>query len=139
MLNNLNYFIKNTLIALTIICSCIILSCKGQTDSRIKNISVEDMQSLLKTADIQLIDVRTPEEYQSGFIKNAENINYFSPSFEEEILKLDRDKPIILYCRSGNRSSKSAVKFLNAGFLNLYNLDGGILNWQKQGLDVIKE
>jgi rhodanese-related sulfurtransferase len=138
MLNNFNNTIRNTFIVLTVLCSFAFLNCKEQTDPNIKNISVEELQSLLKTEDIQLVDVRTPEEYQLGFIGNAQNIDYFSPTFEEEISKFDKQKPIILYCKSGNRSSKSAAKLSKAGFVKIYTLDGGILKWQKAGLDVVK-
>ncbi len=130
---------KNLLILLSILTSFVFFSCKGQTDSGIKNISVQEMQELLKKDNVQLIDVRTPEEYHSGFIANAENIDYFSSSFDEEIKKLDKEKPVILYCKSGNRSYKSSEKLLKFGFHEIYNLDEGIIKWQQEGLGVKKE
>ena len=130
---------KNLFIVLSVLTSFIFLNCKGQTDSEIKNISVQEMQEILKMDDVQLIDVRTPEEYHSGFIANAENMDYFSPSFDEEIKKLDKEKPVVLYCKSGNRSYKSSVKLLELGFHKIYNLDGGIIKWQQEGFDVKKE
>ncbi|MFH4965106.1 rhodanese-like domain-containing protein [Gaetbulibacter sp. M235] len=130
---------KNLFIVLSVLTSFIFFNCKGQTDSEIKNISVQEMKELLKMDDVQLVDVRTPEEYHSGFIANAENMDYFSPSFDEEIKKLDKEKPVVLYCKSGNRSYKSSVKLLELGFHKIYNLDGGIIKWQQEGLDVKKE
>jgi rhodanese-related sulfurtransferase len=139
MLNNFKQFIRNLFIVLSVLSCISFFTCKDQTDSRIKNISVEEMQSLLKTENIQLVDVRTPKEYHSGFIKNAKNIDYFSTNFDSQITKLDKEKPVILYCKSGNRSTKSAEKFLEAGFLNIYNLEGGITQWRYKGLNVIKQ
>lgn len=139
MLNNFKPFIRNSLLVLIVLSCIIFLTCKDQTVSRVKNISVEEMQSLLKTENIQLVDVRTPAEYHSGFIEKAENIDYFSTNFDSQITKLDKGKPIIIYCKSGNRSTKSAEKFLEAGFLKIYNLEGGIKQWQRKGLKVIKQ
>jgi len=130
---------KNLFIILSVLTSFVVLGCKGQTNPEIKNISVQEMQELLKMDDVQLVDVRTPEEFHSGFIANAENMDYFSPSFDEEIKKLDKERPVVLYCKSGNRSYKSSVKLLELGFHKIYNLDGGIVKWQQEGLSVNKE
>lgn len=113
-------------------------SCKGQLDTEIDNISVEEMQTLLKNDDIQLVDVRTPEEFTEGFIGYAQNIDYASPTFDEDIKSLDKEKPVILYCHSGRRSAISTRKLLEAGFVKVYNLEGGILEWKKEGLEINK-
>ena len=127
---------KNILSAFGLIFLLAITSCKGQLNPGIQNISAEEMQTLLKMDDVQLVDVRTPEEYQMGQIANAQNINYFSPTFDEDLKKLDKNKPIIVYCKSGQRSSKCSVKLLEAGFVKIYNLEGGITQWQHQGLEI---
>ncbi len=80
--------------------------------------------------NIQLIDVRTPEEYQQGFIKNAKNINIYDANFEKEINKLDKSKPVYIYCRSGSRSKSAAQILSKNGFKTIYDLQGGITAWQ---------
>ena len=80
-----------------------------------------------------MIDVRTPEEYAGGHLKNAININYNSGDFEEELGKLDKHKPVMVYCLSGGRSSRAANKMQDVGFAEVYNMDGGIMNWGNAG------
>jgi rhodanese-related sulfurtransferase len=114
-----------------------VIGCKGQLDSGIKDVSVEEMQSLLKIDDVQLVDVRTPEEFKAGYIANAQNIDYYSPTIDEDILKLDKNKPVIVYCRSGKRSRDCSEKLLEAGFQKIYNLEGGIIQWEHEGKEII--
>jgi len=96
-------------------------------------VSPEEMKTLLELEDIQLIDVRTAQEYSEGHIDNAQNIDYFSETFEADIAKLDKNKPVIVYCKSGNRSAKCAKKMEEAGFVKIYDLDGGISKWRHEG------
>ena len=99
-------------------------------DAVVKLITAEEMQSILELEDVQLIDVRTPEEFEEIRIANARNIDYLSPTFDEDITKLDKNKPIILYCKSGRRSASCAEKLKNAGFKKIYDLEGGISKWK---------
>ena len=113
-----------------------LIGCKGQLETGIKDVSVEEMQSLLKIDDVQLVDVRTPEEFKAGYIANAQNIDYYSPTIDEDILKLDKNKPVIVYCRSGKRSRDCSEKLLEAGFQKIYNLEGGIIQWEHEGKEI---
>ena len=110
--------------------------CKEKDTSNITVISTQEMQSLLKMDQVQLVDVRTPQEFKSGYIDNAQNIDFKSPTFAQDILKLDKDKPVILYCKSGGRSAKCAEKLQQAGFTKIYDLEGGISRWKHEGLAV---
>ena len=94
------------------------------------------MQAFLKLDDVQIIDVRTPEEYKTGFIKGAQNIDFYSSTFEDDINKLDKSKPVILYCKYGGRSSKCAKKLLNYGFVKIYDLKDGVSKWKHNGLEL---
>ena len=115
----------------------VVLSCKQSVQQETKVISPNEVQTYLQKGDIQLVDVRTPEEYKDGFIAKAINIDFFSPTFLEEISKLDKEKPIILYCKKGGRSAKSAKQLHDAGFIEIYDLEGGFTNWKDKGLDVM--
>ncbi|MBV1888213.1 MAG: rhodanese-like domain-containing protein [Urechidicola sp.] len=81
----------------------------------------------------QLIDVRTPEEYSEGYIKHATNINFYEDNFMELMAELAKDEVLYIYCKSGGRSGKAAEKLKEAGFTKVYDLDGGILQWQEEG------
>jgi len=128
---------KKIFVFLGIVLPLAMLSCKSETKEDAKIVTPEEMQTILELDDVQLVDVRTPEEYKEGFIENSQNIDYQSPTFEDDIKKLDKSKPVILYCKSGNRSAKCAKKLIEAGFEQVYELEGGITEWKYKGLDVI--
>ncbi|MBE7691961.1 rhodanese-like domain-containing protein [Tenacibaculum finnmarkense genomovar ulcerans] len=106
-------------------------SCKSQ-ENNIKNTTVADLQLLLKTEKkIQLLDVRTPEECSQGILDNAIMINIFADDFEEIALKkLDKTKPVYIYCRSGRRSVAASERLKKQGF-DVYNILGGYIDYQK--------
>ncbi len=109
--------------------------CTSCIDSKIDNtevklVTAEEMQSILELEDVQLVDVRTPKEFDEIRIANSQNIDFKSPTFDEDITKLDKNKPVILYCKSGRRSAKCAKKLKDAGFEKIYDLDGGISKWK---------
>jgi len=99
-------------------------------DTEVKLVTAEEMQSILELEDIQLVDVRTPFEHDEIRIANSQNIDFMSPTFDEDITKLDKSKPVILYCKSGRRSAKCAKKLKEAGFNKIYDLEGGISKWK---------
>jgi len=98
-------------------------------------ISSSDLNELEEDKYI-LIDVRTTDEYQSGFIQNAVNIDYYSEMFNSDILSFEKDSKIILYCRTNNRSAKSANLLLDNGYLDINVIEGGITSWVKSGNDI---
>ncbi len=83
-----------------------------------------------------ILDVRTPEEYQSGFLKGAVNIDFHNPEFEESIDELDKRKKYMVYCRSGNRSRHAMFLMRDLGFEEVYNLSGGIISWRDHNYPV---
>ncbi|WP_431136441.1 rhodanese-like domain-containing protein [Psychroserpens mesophilus] len=127
---------KKISIVLSLIFALSLTNCEKETHSEIKVISPEEMQTLLELDDIQIVDVRTPEEYREGFIANSQNIDFNSPTFDEDISKLDITKPVILYCKSGGRSAKCSKKLKEAGFVKIYDLKGGITQWKFKGLEL---
>ena len=111
-------------------------SCKEATQSEVIMVSAEEMQELLELEDIQLVDLRTPAEYQTGYIEHSQNIDYTSPTFEDDLVKLDKTKPVIVYCKSGGRSGKCSKKLKEAGFTKVYDLEGGITKWKFSGNEI---
>jgi rhodanese-related sulfurtransferase len=92
----------------------------------------------LKQEEIILIDVRTPQEFEQGHLENSVNINIADRSFKEEVGKLDRSEPVYVYCKVGGRSAKAASILREMGFEEVYDLEGGIRNWEKSGMKVVK-
>jgi rhodanese-related sulfurtransferase len=112
-------------------------SCIDTNDAKteVRLITSEEMQSILELEDVQLVDVRTAEEFAIEHIPNAQNIDFRSPTFDKDITKLDKSKPVVLYCKSGGRSSKCVKKMEDAGFKKIYELDGGISKWKHSKKD----
>lgn len=83
-----------------------------------------------KHPGMQVVDVRTPEEFSAGFIPGARNIDIAQAGFEDRAEKeLDPSKPVAVYCRSGVRSRKAAVRLVKKGY-TVYNLDAGYEGWK---------
>lgn len=83
--------------------------------------------------DVLLLDVRTPEEFAGGHIHGAVNIDYNNPDFKSNIRQLDNNQPVYIYCLAGKRSESSMELLAEAGFQEIYNLDGGTLKWISEG------
>ncbi len=86
---------------------------------------------LLKQGTIELIDVRQPHEYDAGRIAGARHIELTQLQVEAETI--DRDRPVVFYCRSGARSALAAQAFGGAGW-DAHNMAGGLLEWDATGL-----
>ena len=80
-----------------------------------------------------MVDVRTPQEWASGHIQGAKHIDWFSDEFKAEVAKLDKAKPVRLYCASGGRSEEARELLKELGFSDVLDLDGGIAAWKRSG------
>lgn len=97
-----------------------------------QDLEVEKFAKKIETLqDIQIVDVRTPEEWSKGTIKGANLINFYDDNFQEQLNKLDRKQPVFVYCASGGRSMKTLYKMKEMGFKEIYNLNGGISAWKQ--------
>ena len=78
-----------------------------------------------------ILDVRTPEEFETSRIPNSKNIDFYNPqNFMQEIEKLDKCNSYYVYCRTGVRSANSCQLMNELGFDKVYNLLGGIVEWK---------
>ena len=101
------------------------------------DLSVSEFSSKVAEAGIITLDVRTPGEFNEGHIEGAQLIDFQSGNFESEIATLDKSKTYAVYCRSGSRSGQAVKIMSDAGFTNLYNLDGGVIDWANAGLPLV--
>ena len=95
------------------------------------SVNAEEFANEIAKKGVQLVDVRTAEEYAAGHIPNAVNIDVLSSDFAAKFSKLDKKRPVALYCRSGRRSKNAADQAVKFGF-EVVELDGGILSWKGQ-------
>ena len=114
----------------------IFYSCQIFESTEIIVISDAELTEIQDT-DYILVDVRTIEEYESGHIQDAIHFDFYSESFQKEILSLDKSSSIILYCRTQNRSTKTANFLKENGYKEISVITGGITSWVKNGNDLV--
>ena len=103
----------------------------------VTNMSVEDFSKKTAESGVVTLDVRTQGEFMTGHIQDAQNIDFESGSFESQIETLDKNGTYAVYCRSGNRSGQAVKVMHDAGFHNVYNLNGGVIDWANAGLPLV--
>lgn len=109
------------------------VACQSQQASKTTIIDIETLKTEAIGEDVQLIDVRTPGEYSSGHIDDAINIDIMNgEAFEQGIQKLDKSKPVYLYCKMGGRSKRASKKLEALGFEKIYDFSGGYSEWSNQ-------
>ena len=117
-----------------IISCCIFFFTVGiyaQDATGIQVIEPEVYKIKIENSPEQFVDVRTPQEYNAGYITGAENIDFKAEGFLSKMEKFEKEKPLYIYCRSGNRSSKAAAQLYEMGFTNIIDLKGGYKAWKE--------
>ena len=113
-----------------------ITQASGCNNNDITSVSAPEFEQQIKANSVQLLDVRTPEEYAEGHIAGAVNIDVQSDDFQPTARQeLSKNSTILVYCRSGRRSLDAAEILTHLGY-RVVNLKGGILDWQASGLPV---
>jgi rhodanese-related sulfurtransferase len=104
-------------------------SCQPSYESSPTLVSLEEMKKLMEMDTIQLIDVRSLEEFREGHLKDAQNLIYDN-DFAQKIKQLDKSKPVAVYCKTGRRSKECSDILEKAGFKKVYDLKGGLSQWE---------
>ena len=124
------------------ICLIVMTTCAMQASGWIHNdsiisVSAPEFKKEIKSDSVQLVDVRTPQEYAEGHIDGALNINVQSDDFKELAQReLSKDSTVLVYCRSGRRSLDAAEMLTVLGY-KVVNLKGGIIEWKEEGFPVL--
>jgi phage shock protein E len=106
--------------------------------TRIEHVDGPGAARLLARTNLTVLDLRTPAEYAAGHLDGARLIDYNSPQFAEELARLDRERPYLVHCASGRRSTAALETFRQLGFKHIIHLDGGLRAWQAAGNPVVK-
>lgn len=96
------------------------------------DVSYDEFKDLIDEG-VTLVDIRKQEEHATARIPGEDNVNWLGNQFANKMSKYDKEKPIMIYCRSGVRSARAKKKLLKMGFMKVYNLQYGFLDWQKHG------
>lgn len=118
---------------IAVITSLLLAGCSTTTTGA-TNMNVSEFSKKITESGVVILDVRTPGEFAEGYIEGAQNIDFQSGNFENEIAALDKNVTYAVYCRSGNRSGQAAKIMHDAGFHDVYNLDGGVIDWANEGM-----
>lgn len=114
----------------------IFFNCNKNRSEAVQLIKATEMKEISEIEGIQLVDVRTPDEYKEGHLPNALNIDFLDENFEININQLDKTRPVIVYCQYGSRSAKCASQLIAKGFVKIYDLDRGFSGWKSSGFEV---
>ena len=108
------------------------------TQSHIENLDAADFKAKTESGNGIILDVRTPGEVAQGYIADAVIIDIYDQNFITELNKLPKDKEVYVYCASGMRSVQAAEILLQNGFTHVYNMNEGLVDWQRSGYPIVK-
>jgi rhodanese-related sulfurtransferase len=103
-----------------------------------KTVDADEFEKLSKQPDTVVLDVRTPQEYATGHIKDAVNVDFNAKDFAQKVQALDKSKTYLVHCAVGMRSAKACTKLDTFDFPKVYDLKGGIKAWKAAGKPVEK-
>ncbi|MEO8067810.1 MAG: rhodanese-like domain-containing protein [Flavobacteriales bacterium] len=104
----------------------------------VRALTPQQFNTLADKGGYVLLDVRTPEEWKAGHMKDAVHIDWYADDFSKQVATLDETKPILVYCASGGRSGEAQEAMQDLGFKKVVNLKGGMGAWKEAGLPVVK-
>lgn len=135
--------IKLLFIVVVFIASCSTDKNKGANEALdepvLATISVDEFEKKLNNAEVQLIDVRSAEEFSGGYLKGATNIDVSLNDFNTRVAAFDKNKLVMVYCLSGGRSAAAAERLSEMGFKKVYNMEGGIMKWDASNKPVVSD
>lgn len=131
-----HFFMK---LSLSLLVAAAFIACTGGSNPGFKaaenviakTVALLEWERLVKEKPGTVLDVRTQDEFNAGFVPDAVLIDWYSETFNDEVAKLDKTLPIYVYCRSGGRSKRAMERMSGLGFLEIYNLEGGMQTWKK--------
>lgn len=126
-------------LGLLIALSMLMTACSSGSDTAtIELVSPERAADVIgeDPAGLVVLDIRTPEEFAEVRIADAINVDFYAPDFADQLDVLDKSDPYVMYCRTGNRSSEAIETMKELGFDEVYEIDGGIVNWYDSGYPV---
>jgi rhodanese-related sulfurtransferase len=131
--------LNRTMAGLTLMVLLLVTACSSGSDTAtIELVSPSDAAEVIEDdpAGLVVLDIRTPEEFNEVRLAGAVNVDFYDTDFAEQLDGLDKNDPYVMYCRSGNRSADAAKTMKDLGFVEVYEIDGGIVNWYDSGFPV---
>lgn len=130
------YLLFAAVILMAVLSGCLGATTEKPEKAEFTTISVQEAKVMIDSGDVFILDVRTQEEYDAGHIRGSTLIPV--QVIETRLNEIPKDRKILVYCRSGRRSSDASNILVNNGFKEIYNMNGGINDWIGSGFDVVK-
>jgi len=127
--------ILTIILFMAIVSGCLSITTPSEK-AKYVDVSVQQGKEMIDIGEVFLLDVRTQEEYNEGHISGSTLIPV--QELEARLNELPRDKKILVYCRSGNRSATASETLIKNGFAQIFNMKGGIIEWKNAGYEVVK-
>lgn len=109
---------------------------KTESGGIAENVNVEAFEKRISSA--QIVDVRTPQEWNEGIMEGAVMANFYDSDFKQQLEELDKEKPVAVYCKVGGRSGQAMSMMKDMGFKEIYNLKGGMDAWKGANKPTVK-
>jgi rhodanese-related sulfurtransferase len=127
-------FLRGLVLAVSVAAAITLIA----AEQKFKSVGVDEFDKLRKQTNTVVLDVRTPKEFTAGHIPGATNIDWYASDFEKRVSGLDKSKTYLVHCAAGRRSASAAEKLSGLRFTNVYNLEGGMKEWEKAAKPVQK-
>ena len=131
--------VMRSLLMLVLALSVLATACSSDTTTQsIELVPPADAAQVIADdpAGLVVLDIRTPDEFNEARLADAIMVDFYADDFEAQLDTLDKDVPYVIYCRTGNRSSEAVKTMKDLGFVEVYEIDGGIVNWYDQGYPI---
>ena len=135
----MTFGLNRKLAGLAMVVLLLVTACSSGSDTAtIELVSPADAAQVVEDdpAGLVVLDIRTPEEFNEARLADAVNVDFYDADFAAQLDTLDKNDPYVMYCRSGNRSSEAIKTMKDLGFVEVYEIDGGIVNWYDSGFPV---
>ena len=135
----MTFGLNRKLVGLVLALLLVVAACSSGSDTAtIDLVSPDEAAQVIEDdpAGLVVLDIRTPEEFNEVRLADAVNVDYYDADFADQLDALDKNDPYVMYCRSGNRSSDAVKTMKELGFVEVYEIDGGIVNWFDSGFPV---
>jgi phage shock protein E len=114
------------------------LPSKESTENSVQLVDVTETKRLIAAGQVIIVDVRTPDEFSTGHIAGAKNLNFYDGDFQANLQQLDKRQPYLVHCKSGRRSAQAGTVMKQLGFNSVYDLAGGISAWEQANQEIVK-
>ena len=129
-----------SLLALILALSVLVTACSASAATQsIELVSPADAAQVIADdpAGLVILDIRTLKEFNEARLADAIMVDFYADDFADQLDALDKDVPYVMYCRTGNRSVEAVKTMKELGFVEVYEIDGGIVNWFEQGYPIV--